>query len=72
MNKKEESIINLLIEKDKYKKLSEDYQDILQWILTKCYSIGAPLNDNILKFNDRQLKWLLDIVKTIKYGIDNE
>ena len=63
---KEQSVLNLLVEKDKYKNLSEEYKEVLEWILAKCYSIGAPLNDNILKFNNKQLKFLSDIVQEIK------
>ena len=62
---KEQSVLNLLVEKDKYKNLSEEYKEVLEWILTKCYSIGAPLNDNTLKFNNKQLLFLINIVKEI-------
>jgi len=62
---KEQSVLNLLVEKDKYKNLSEEYKEVLEWILAKCYSIGAPLNDNILKFNNKQLLFLINIVKEI-------
>ena len=63
---KEQSVLNLLVEKDKYKNLSEEYKEVLEWILTKCYSIGAPLNDNTLKFNNKQLLFLINIVKEIE------
>ena len=66
MNKKEQAVLNLLVEKDYYKNLSEEYGSALKWILSKCYSIGAPLNDNILKFNNKQLKFLSDITLEIK------
>jgi len=64
--KKEKAVLNLLVEKDKYKNLSEEYKEVLEYIVTKCISIGAPLNDNILKFNNKQLKFLSDIVQEIK------
>lgn len=38
----------------------------LQYIHSKLYSIGAPLNDNILKFNNKQLKYLIDIAREIE------
>ena len=63
---KKETILELLIEKNEYQKQAKLYKEVLEWILTKCYSIGAPLNDNILKFNNKQLKFLSDIVGEIK------
>jgi len=66
MNKKEKALLDLIEEKYKYKNLSKDYKEVLEGIVTKCYSIGAPLNDNILKFNNKQLKFLSDIVQEIK------
>ena len=60
------SVLNLLMEKDKYKKLSKEYKEVLEYILNRLYSIGAPLNDNILKFNNKQLHFLNKIANEIK------
>jgi len=65
-NKEEKSVLGLLVEKDKYKNLSKEYKDVLKYVLTKFYSIGAPLNDNVLKFNNKQLKFLIDIAKEVE------
>lgn len=62
----ENSVLNLLIEKDKYKNSSKEYKEVLQHILNKIYSIGAPLNDNILKYNNKQLRIFWDIAKEIE------
>ena len=67
MKKIDKSIANLLIEKDRYKYLSEEAKKTLKYILNKLYSIGAPLNDNVLKFNNKQLKFLHNIAKEVKY-----
>ncbi len=66
MSKEKQAILDLLVEKNKYKDLVESYEITLQNILSKLYSIGAPLNDNILKFNSKQLKFLSDITLEIK------
>lgn len=63
---KKECILELLIEKNEYMKLARKYKMILNYILTKCYSIGASLNDNCLQFNNKQLKFLSDICNEIK------
>ncbi len=67
--KRNESVLNLLEEKDKYKKLAKRYAKTLNDILSSMYSIGAPLNDNILKFNKKQLIYLLELAKLIKYNL---
>ena len=66
MSKEEQAVLNLLVEKNKYKDLAESYKITLRAILSKCYSICSPLNDNILKFNNKQLKFLSDITLEIK------
>lgn len=69
---RQECILELLKERNKYMKLAKEYEKILDWILSRFYSIGAPLNDNILKFNKKQLLFLLDIANTVSYGIEKE
>lgn len=66
-NRINKSICNLLLEKDKFKELWKEAKGVCEAIDTKqLYSIGAPLNDNCLKFNKEQLRFLLDIAKQIK------
>lgn len=60
------SMCNLLLEKDKYKKLYEEALEICQDINNKLYAIGAPLNDNCLNFNNKQLKFLHEIAIEIR------
>jgi hypothetical protein len=61
-----QSICNLLLERDKYKELYEEALEVCQNINNKLYSIGAPLNDNCLKFNKQQLVFLHSIAQEIK------
>jgi len=63
---KEESVINLLVEKDKYKKISEEYKETLEHILSRFYCIGGALNDNVLQFNNKQQIFLDKIAKEIE------
>ena len=67
MNK---SILKLLEEKDKFKSLAKEYKECLQSIHNKIYNIGGPLNDNVLKFNKKQMKLFWNIAKEIEYLID--
>ena len=30
------------------------------------YNIGQPLNDNVLKMNNKQMKWCFDVVNILK------
>ena len=59
----DKSIRLLIVEKDRYKELWKEAKEKLENIHCKLYSIGAPLNDNILKFNKDQLKYLLKIAE---------
>ena len=57
------SVVNLLAIKDKYKEIFEEANECLQHIHNKIYAIGAPLNDNCLKFNNAQLRWIKKIAE---------
>ncbi len=65
----EKVLINLLREKESYKEQANYLREALTDIHIKLISIGAPLNDNILAFNNKQLKFLSDIHKIIKQVI---
>ena len=54
--KAEQSVINLLVEKDYHKEWEKKYFDVLQSIKGQLYRIGGPLNDNFRNFNKEQLK----------------
>lgn len=59
-------LIDLVEEKYKYKQLSEEYRELLKKILSRFYSIGGALNDNKLKYNDKQMRELYDIAEDIR------
>ena len=61
-----QSICDLLLEKDKFKRLWQEAREVLENINNRLYSIGAPLNDNILKFTKDQRKYLHQIAEEIK------
>jgi hypothetical protein len=61
------SVLKLLEEKDNYKQLLKEAREDLETIYRKCYAIGAPLNDNILKFNKEQLRWIKQIADIANY-----
>lgn len=44
-----------------YEKMSSYNNKIVKSTIGKFISIGGPLNDNVLKFNNEQLKWISDI-----------
>ena len=67
MTIEEKLILELLKEKRHYKEKAHQYYDILNDIISNLYSIGAPLNDNVLNFNKKQLIWLMRIGKLVKY-----
>ena len=61
-----ELIANLTREIAELKEINKDYKDVLGYIKSRLISIGAPLNDNVLKYNKKQLKLFWDILQNIK------
>lgn len=60
-------IAELSKENMKLKNQNKNYQEALKDIKSKLISIGAPLNDNILKYNKKQLKIFFTIKSIIDY-----
>ena len=54
------------IEIEKLRSLLSDTNTILDELHRKFYGIGQPLNDNILQFNDAQLKWCASVFRLIE------
>ena len=48
----------------------DNVQEILKKCLSKIYCIGGPLNDNILKYNNKQLVTFSKIAQEIKSVIE--
>lgn len=64
------SVLKLLEEKDKYKSEAKEYKECLKSIYSKIYCIGGPLNDNIEKYTNAQLRIFGRIADEIKYSVD--
>ena len=62
----EKIVINLLRDKEIYKEAIKHLREALTEIHIKLVSIGAPLNENTLAFNKKQLDFLFDIDEIIK------
>jgi hypothetical protein len=59
-------IIKKLLKSDFiYRQVRKENKKIKKQIHNKLYSIGAPLNDNNLKFNNEQLRFLADLENLI-------
>lgn len=64
-----ELIANITKENYELKEQNKYYKETLYYILNSFYSIGGPLNDNVLRFDNKQLKYLDRIAKNIKFGL---
>ncbi len=60
------ALLQLINERYEYKRLARERDKSLQCILGMLINIGAPLNDNVLKFNDKQLRYLNRIKEEIE------
>lgn len=49
-----------------YKQMLEVNKEIIRSLTGKFYSIGAPLNDNVLQFNKEQQNWCIGVVDLIE------
>lgn len=59
-------IAELAIENTFLKRANKEYTETLRHIKSRLISIGAPLNDNVLKYNNKQLVIFFDILSEIK------
>lgn len=58
----DELIAKQQLQIEDYKQMLEENSEIIKSLMAKFYSIGAPLNDNILQFNKEQQKWCFEVV----------
>jgi len=63
---KDELISKQQLELEDLKEQLRENKETLEELHGKFYNIGAPLNDNILKFNDKQLSWCGSVYLLIK------
>lgn len=61
-----ELIAKQQLEIEDYKKQLEENMEIVAKLNSKFFSIGAPLNDNVLQFNKEQLKWCFKVSELVE------
>lgn len=67
---KEELITKQQIEIEQFKQMSLENKALIRNIKAKFTNIGAPLNDNILGFNPKQINWcgnVFELIDQIQY-----
>lgn len=62
---KNDLIIKQQIEIEELKSSLQEYEDVLKGVSGMLFSVGAPLNDNILNFNKEQRAFLHRIAQMI-------
>ena len=63
---KDKLISKQQLEIQEYKEILEENTKLRTKLYSLLFSIGAPLNDNILGFNKDQLKWCMEIANLIE------
>lgn len=65
MSKKNKLIVEQLLEIKKLNSMIEEVKEQKAKVYGLLYNIGAPLNDNKLRFNPDQLRYLFLIVEAL-------
>ncbi len=71
---KNELIAKQQIQIEEYKAMLDENSEIIKSLNGKFYSIGAPLNDNVLQFNKDQQKWcfgVVELIEELRHTINN-
>lgn len=63
---KEELITKQQLEIEEYEKQIEENKKLLKKIRLQFIAIGAPLNDNSLQFNNKQIAWCANVLEMIE------
>ena len=63
---KEELIANQQIEIIEYKEMLKENYELKRTLWGMFYSMGQPLNDNILQFNQDQQNWCSKVIEVIE------
>lgn len=75
MDKKAELIVKQQLQIEEYKEICKRNKEIKRLIKASLVSMGAPLNDNILKFNAAQKRWaweVLSFVESLDFFVDGD
>jgi len=63
---KEELITKQQLEIEQYQIAIEENKKLLKKIKLNFIAIGMPLNDNLLQFDKKQIKWCLETLEMIE------
>lgn len=63
---KDELITKQQLQIEEYKEMLKENTELKSQIIGKFYSIGQPLNDNVLQMNKDQVKWCFGVVELAK------
>lgn len=66
MSKKDKLIAKQALEIEELKRMLIANDKLKRSLRGKFYNIGAPLNDNVLKFNQHQLNWCRRVVELVE------
>lgn len=64
---KDELITKQQLQIEKYKEMLKVNKELKSQIIGKFYSIGQPLNDNVLQMNEDQMKWCFEVVHLVEH-----
>ena len=64
---KDELITKQQLQIEKYKEMLKVNKKLKSQIVGKFYSIGQPLNDNVLQMNEDQMKWCFEVVHLVEH-----
>ena len=62
---KDELITKQQLEIEELKKDFKENEKLRKEIRGMFYNIGQPLNDNILKMNNKQMRWCFDVMEKV-------
>ena len=63
---KDELITKQQLQIEEYKEMLKENKELKRQIVGKFYSIGQPLNDNVLQMNKDQLMWCFGVVELVE------
>ena len=64
--KKNKLIAKQQLQIEKFKKAKKKNEELKKEIIGKFYNIGQPLNDNLLKMDEKQMSWCAGVVELAK------
>jgi hypothetical protein len=62
----EELIAKQQLEIENLKLLLKENSELISELSNSFYSVGAPLNDNVVKMNKEQMKWCFGVAELVQ------